>query len=70
MYVGETKELIRGQLCGFRAADLRLCFSIYGKSRFSHDVLISLFLWDFYSYLKRIHLLRRLGRQTKNLLSC
>ena len=25
------------QLCGHRAADLRLCFRIYAKSRFSHD---------------------------------
>ena len=25
------------QLCGYREADLRLCFRIYAKSRFSHN---------------------------------
>ena len=33
------------QLLGYRAADLRLCFRIYAKSRFSHDAaqLVSLY---------------------------
>ena len=26
------------QLCGYSAADLRLAFCIYAKSRFSHDM--------------------------------
>ena len=34
------------QLCGFRAADLCLCFHIYAKSVFSHDAahIINVFL--------------------------
>ena len=36
IYVAKTKALI-DQLCGYREADLRLCFRICIKKTFSHD---------------------------------
>ena len=35
------------QLCGYRTADLRLCFRIYAKFRFSHDAADLFFIQSF-----------------------
>ena len=32
-----SKNKDADQLCGYSATDLRICFCIYAKSRFSHD---------------------------------
>ena len=33
-----SKNKDADQLCGYSATDLHICFCIYAKSRFSHDV--------------------------------
>ena len=40
--VAKTKALI--SCAGNRAADLRFCFRMYAKSRFSHDAALFIFI--------------------------
>ena len=43
LYYLYSKNKGADQLCGYRTADLRLCFCIYAKCRFSHDAAHTVF---------------------------
>ena len=40
--ISPMRRVIKGadQLCGYRTADFQLCYRIYAKSGFSHDMTI------------------------------
>ena len=50
MYYQSSENKGADQLRGYREADLRLCFRIYAKSRFSHDAAQMKKKFDFLNF--------------------